>query len=241
LAVLAVVLLSVTVMVAEPAVAVTGRLIVTRSGPVSTETVALLVSDEIAVYGGVPPEIVDVAVGLAVVTVTLEGVTSNALTFTAMVAGLLLALSVTVIVTEPEVAVDGRVTVSVLPDTLTVALVVSDEIAAYGAAPPDKVNVAVGLAGLMVALDGVAAIWEVGQLAPAELVTVRVPIPPALVKLILTVPGVGAAGEGFKARVTVTLDGSVPLVGATPMPGDPPGVAIEAVNVPVPLKVTVPD
>jgi hypothetical protein len=149
-----------------------------------------------------------------------------------MVAGLLLALSVTVIVTEPEVAADGRVTVSVLPDTLTVALVVSDEIAAYGAAPPDKANVAVGLAGLMVALDGVAVIWEVGQVAPAELVTVSVPVPPELVKLIVTVPG---SGVEFAVRVSVTLDGSVPLEGATLIPG---GV-VELLNVPVPVRVMV--
>jgi hypothetical protein len=59
-----------------------------------------------------------------------------------------LALSVTVTVAEPGVAVSWRLMMTVLPETLTATLVVSDEGAEYGGAPPDTNDVAVGNAEL---------------------------------------------------------------------------------------------
>ena len=82
---------------------------------------------------------------------------------------------------------------------------------------------------------------DYGQLAPAALVTVNVPTPAELEKLIDTVPGVAGAGNGFGLRVTVTEAGMVPVVGVKLIPGEPLGVVIVPVNVPVPVRLKVPD
>jgi hypothetical protein len=123
--------LSMTVIVAVPLVAPAARVMATVVPDTGETTVALVVSEEAAEYGGVPPEIIDVAVGLAGLTVTLDG---NAVipgldeTVTAIVVALPM-LSMTVIVSDPVAAPAARVMVTVVPDTETVALVVSEEVA----------------------------------------------------------------------------------------------------------------
>ena len=77
---------------------------------------------------------------------------------------------------------------------------------------------------------------------PPPVVTVKTPVPAELPKLTSTVAGVaGFAGAGFGERVTVTVCGKVPVVGVILMPGLPPGVPIEPVQLPVPERLTVAD